>query len=134
MQVALGSSWPDTRPYWVLAAMLALAGAFQFGPLKQCGLTECRDPMTFLFTHYRCGVQESRLRALLEPDVSLATHPPPTVQPQQQASSAEAGPFPQPEPLQPIPCPRRMALRPLYSRCAQRTTSSSTHAQHLVEG
>lgn len=57
IQVALGPSWLDTRPYWVLAAMLALAGAFQFSQLKERCLTECRDPMTFLFTHYRRGIR-----------------------------------------------------------------------------
>lgn len=57
IQAILGPSWLDTRPYLVLAAMLALAGVFQFSTLKQRCLTECRDPMTFLFTHYRRGVQ-----------------------------------------------------------------------------
>lgn len=64
IQIALGPSWLDTRPYWVLAAMLALAGAFQFSPLKEQCLTECRDPMTFLFTHYRRGVRGSFMLGL----------------------------------------------------------------------
>lgn len=57
IQIALGPTWLDARPYWVLAAMLALAGAFQFSPLKDRCLTECRDPTTFLFMHYRRGVR-----------------------------------------------------------------------------
>lgn len=57
IQIALGPSWLDTHPYLVLAAMLALAGAFQFSPLKERCLTECRDPLTFLFRHYRRGIR-----------------------------------------------------------------------------
>lgn len=56
-QTMLGLSWLNSRPYLVLAAMLAIAGGFQFSSLKQRCLTECRDPLTFLFTHYRRGVQ-----------------------------------------------------------------------------
>ncbi len=39
----------------VLAGALALAGAFQFSPLKKRCLTLCRDPRAFLFTRYRRG-------------------------------------------------------------------------------
>jgi len=40
----------------ILAGALALAGAFQFSPLKQRCLTACREPAAFLFAHYRRGV------------------------------------------------------------------------------
>jgi predicted metal-binding membrane protein len=39
----------------VLAGALALAGAFQFSPLKKRCLTRCRDPRAVLFTRYRPG-------------------------------------------------------------------------------
>ncbi len=43
------------QPDLVLAGALALAGAFQFAPLKRRCLTLCRDPRAFLFAHYRRG-------------------------------------------------------------------------------
>jgi predicted metal-binding membrane protein len=46
----------DAPPGLVLAGALALAGAFQFSPLKQRCLTACREPAAFLFAHYRRGV------------------------------------------------------------------------------
>jgi predicted metal-binding membrane protein len=55
IQIALGPLWLNAHPYLVLAAMLALAGAFQFSPMKDRCLTLCRDPLTFLFRHYRRG-------------------------------------------------------------------------------
>lgn len=55
-QVILGSSWLDTRPYAVLSAMLAVAGAFQFSTWKDQCLAQCRTPTSFLFQHYRRGV------------------------------------------------------------------------------
>lgn len=50
------SSWLQARPQLVLAAALAIAGAFQFSPLKDRCLTQCRDPKAFLFQHYRRGI------------------------------------------------------------------------------
>lgn len=44
-------------PGLVLAGALALAGAFQFSPLKERCLTACREPAAFLFAHYRRGVR-----------------------------------------------------------------------------
>ncbi|GEL17394.1 DUF2182 domain-containing protein [Pseudonocardia asaccharolytica] len=49
--------WLDARPQWVLAGVLAIAGAFQFSPLKQRCLTQCRDPKAFLYLHYRRGAR-----------------------------------------------------------------------------
>ena len=39
----------------IVAAVLALAGAVQFTPLKDRCLTECRHPGAFLMRHYRRG-------------------------------------------------------------------------------
>lgn len=54
---ALVDNWPwlHAREGLVLAGALAVAGAFQFSPLKQRCLTLCRDPRAFLFAHYRRG-------------------------------------------------------------------------------
>ena len=39
---------------WVIAAaLLLIAGIYQFTPLKEMCLTECRSPYTFLNTHWR---------------------------------------------------------------------------------
>lgn len=53
--VALRELTGGVRPDLVLAGTLALAGAFQFSPLKQRCLTICREPTAFLFAHYRQG-------------------------------------------------------------------------------
>ncbi|TAN12570.1 MAG: DUF2182 domain-containing protein [Burkholderiaceae bacterium] len=52
-----GWRWIYAHPYWLLAAVLALAGAFQLSPLKDRCLAMCRDPMTFIFSRYRRGVR-----------------------------------------------------------------------------
>ncbi|MFC5995728.1 DUF2182 domain-containing protein [Pseudonocardia hispaniensis] len=58
LQVAAASwSWLDVGPRWVLAGVLAVAGAFQFSGLKGRCLTQCRDPRAFLYQHYRRGVR-----------------------------------------------------------------------------
>jgi predicted metal-binding membrane protein len=49
-------AWLAARPELVLGATLALAGAFQFSPLKNACLTACRNPVGFLWQHYRRGV------------------------------------------------------------------------------
>ncbi len=42
---------------WVIgAATLALAGGFQFSPLKHCCLKHCRSPFSFFVHYYRKGV------------------------------------------------------------------------------
>ncbi len=41
---------------WVFGALLLLAGAYQFAPLKQACLTKCRNPMTFFIAHWREGL------------------------------------------------------------------------------
>lgn len=50
-------TWLGIRPHWILAGMLAIAGAFQFSLLKDRCLTQCRDPKAFLFLHYRRGMR-----------------------------------------------------------------------------
>ena len=50
------SPWLHDHPRLVLAAVLALAGAFQFSALKDRCLTACRHPGAYLLTHYRRGV------------------------------------------------------------------------------
>src|SRR5262249_57881566 len=54
---ALPICWPwlGAHPGLVLAGALALAGGFQFTPLKERCLTACRDPMSMLWQHYRRG-------------------------------------------------------------------------------
>jgi predicted metal-binding membrane protein len=49
-------TWLAARPGLVLGATLLLAGAFQFSPLKNACLTACRNPVGFLWQHYRRGI------------------------------------------------------------------------------
>jgi predicted metal-binding membrane protein len=48
-------AWLAARPNLLLGATLVLAGAFQFSPLKNACLTACRNPVGFLWQHYRRG-------------------------------------------------------------------------------
>jgi predicted metal-binding membrane protein len=50
-----GWAWLAARPGLVLGVALLLAGAFQFSPLKNACLTACRNPIGFLWQHYRRG-------------------------------------------------------------------------------
>ena len=50
-----GWSWLGERPQLVGAAALAVAGAFQFTPLKRRCLTACRAPSSFLYRHWHGG-------------------------------------------------------------------------------
>jgi predicted metal-binding membrane protein len=52
-----GWEWLAARPGLVLGATLVLAGAYQFSPWKNACLTACRNPMAFLWQHYRRGVR-----------------------------------------------------------------------------
>lgn len=49
--------WLDARPGLIGAAVLALAGAFQFSDLKERCLTECRNPGAYLLPRYRHGTR-----------------------------------------------------------------------------
>jgi len=53
--LAAGWAWLAARPGLVLGATLLVAGAFQFSPLKNACLTACRNPVGFLWQHYRRG-------------------------------------------------------------------------------
>jgi predicted metal-binding membrane protein len=48
-------AWLAARPGLVLGVALLVAGAFQFSPLKNACLTACRNPLGFLWQHYRRG-------------------------------------------------------------------------------
>lgn len=49
-------TWLADRPGLIGGAMLTGAGVFQFSPLKERCLAECRSPLQFLWRHYRRGV------------------------------------------------------------------------------
>ena len=55
-QLAHRWPWLDERPWLVGGAVLLLAGGFQFSPLKERCLRQCRSPFCFLSRHYRRGV------------------------------------------------------------------------------
>ncbi len=48
--------WLAAHPWLISAGVLALAGAFQFSPLKDACLSKCRLPGMFLLQHYRRGI------------------------------------------------------------------------------
>jgi predicted metal-binding membrane protein len=50
-----GWAWLAARPELVVGATLVVAGAFQLSPLKNACLTACRNPVGFLWQHYRRG-------------------------------------------------------------------------------
>jgi predicted metal-binding membrane protein len=49
-------TWLEDRPWLIGGAVLVLAGAFQFSPLKERCLRECRMPFSFLQRHYQRGI------------------------------------------------------------------------------
>jgi predicted metal-binding membrane protein len=49
--------WLAAHEGFVLAGALLLAGGYQLSPLKNACLTACRDPLGFLWQHYRRGVR-----------------------------------------------------------------------------
>ena len=48
-------AWLAAHPWVIAGGVLALAGAFQFTPLKDACLRACRLPSNFLLHHYRRG-------------------------------------------------------------------------------
>jgi predicted metal-binding membrane protein len=46
----------SSRSRWLTAALLLVAGGYQFSALKQRCATECVHPMTFFWKHWRDGV------------------------------------------------------------------------------
>jgi predicted metal-binding membrane protein len=59
-QIALASviaaGTGDFPPGILAGALLLLAGLYQFTPLKQACLTQCRNPLAFFMSHWRDGV------------------------------------------------------------------------------
>jgi len=45
-----------SKSAWLSAALLLIAGVYQFSPLKKVCLTSCRTPMGFLIGEWRAGV------------------------------------------------------------------------------
>jgi len=52
----------DSRSAALSAALLALAGAYQFSPAKEACLARCRAPLTFFFQHWDEGPWRNGLR------------------------------------------------------------------------
>ncbi|HET6895204.1 MAG TPA: DUF2182 domain-containing protein [Candidatus Baltobacteraceae bacterium] len=50
-------AWLHAHPWAIAGTVLAMAGAFQFTPLKDACLRACRLPGNFLMRHYRRGVR-----------------------------------------------------------------------------
>lgn len=46
-------SWPGADPRWVTAGVLAVAGVYQFTPLKDLCLRGCRSPRSFVLAHWQ---------------------------------------------------------------------------------
>ena len=49
------SPWLERHDWWIGGTVLALAGAFQFTPLKDACLDKCRHPGQFLMRYYERG-------------------------------------------------------------------------------
>ena len=49
--------WLEAHEGLILSSTLVLVGAYQLSPLKDRCLTACRDPLTFLWQHYRRGLR-----------------------------------------------------------------------------
>lgn len=50
-------AWLGAHPWFISGTILALAGAFQFTPLKDACLRACRLPANFLLRHYARGAK-----------------------------------------------------------------------------
>ncbi len=48
--------WLHERPWVIGGSVLLVAGGFQFSPLKERCLRQCRSPFTFLRRHYQRGI------------------------------------------------------------------------------
>jgi predicted metal-binding membrane protein len=51
------SAWLSAHPQLPAAALLILAGAFQFSPLKYRCLDKCRSPLSFISSRWRGGAE-----------------------------------------------------------------------------
>jgi predicted metal-binding membrane protein len=61
-QLDLVSGFGDSRSIWLSAGLLAVAGAYQFSPLKRACLNKCRAPLTFFLAHWQDGAWRMGLR------------------------------------------------------------------------
>jgi predicted metal-binding membrane protein len=50
-------AWLNAHPWFIAGSVLAIAGIFQFTPLKDACLHACRLPGTFVMRHYRRGTR-----------------------------------------------------------------------------
>ena len=57
-------AWLAARPWLISGGILVAAGAFQFSPIKERCLAECRSPVQFLWRHYRPGIANAWLLGL----------------------------------------------------------------------
>lgn len=62
------AGWTDpmaaSRSAWLTAALLLLAGVYQFSPLKQACLARCRTPIGFLLGEWRPGTHGALVMGL----------------------------------------------------------------------
>ncbi len=56
------SPFGDSLSVWLSAGLLAIAGAYQFSPIKEACLSKCRMPMTFFMAHWDEGPLKNGLR------------------------------------------------------------------------
>ena len=49
---SVGDAWP-----WIVAIVVAGAGLYQFSPLKDACLGQCRSPISFIMTRWRSGIR-----------------------------------------------------------------------------
>jgi len=56
------SAFGDSRSSWLSAALLLLAGGYQFSALKEACLAKCRAPLTFFMQHWDEGAWRNGLR------------------------------------------------------------------------
>jgi len=61
-QLDLVSGFGDSRSVWLSAALLALAGLYQFSGAKRACLTACRAPVSFFLAHWGEGPWRIGLR------------------------------------------------------------------------
>jgi predicted metal-binding membrane protein len=52
-QLVQRAGWLGERPWLISAAILAVAGIYQFTPLKHHCLDKCRSPLSFIMAHWR---------------------------------------------------------------------------------
>ena len=60
-RIAEGSAWLEANTSFLGAGIVALAGLYQFTPLKYKCLEKCRSPLSFVTEHWRGSRERSRL-------------------------------------------------------------------------